>query len=214
MSGKPPKLSPPQRPGPPAPAFSGQPGTVQQSRAFSALPKPKAGPKRDATIDELVSTAGGAFQMRDPEHHVMRAPNGVFNFVRVQGATRNQASTYISSRAPHAMLAGGHPVLYAGTASFDAGKLAWWSNYSGTYQPNAEFNRQAALPPDKFVPWQRLQMGGVGLQRGMLADHRKAAQPEAPKREAAKPQPAQSQPAKAEAKPAARAEAKPAGKSG
>lgn len=140
-------------------------------RAFTPHQRPLA--NREApTGDELVGGSNGLFQLRRHDNQVLTRPSGVYNFVRVQGATRNQTATMLSARAPHASLAAGQPVLYAGTAAFDGGQLQWWSNYSGTYQPQAEFHRQAALPNDKFVPWQRLQMGGIGLQRGMLTDHR------------------------------------------
>lgn len=176
--------SPP--PGPPPPAHAAGRTAVQPARAFDAVVKSHAQRTRSAHMDELILGGGGVFQARDPERHVMSRPSGVYNFVRVEGQTRNQAATYISARAPHATLAQGRPVLYAGTAAFESGQLNWWSNYSGTYQPIAEFNRQAALPTDKFVPWQKLQMGGVGLQRGMLNDHRGRAVPE---KAAEKPKP-------------------------
>ena len=84
----------------------------------------------------------------------------------------------VSSRMSHAQLAGGQPVVYAGTASFEQGAMAWWSNYSGTFQPIAEFRAQAALPDDKFVPWQRLQAGGISMQRGTFQERMSAAPPE------------------------------------
>ena len=70
-------------------------------------------------------------------------------------------------RSQNTQIAGGHPVVYAGTARFDSGEMAWWSNYSGTYQPIAAFRAQAGLPENKFVPWQKLQMGGTAMQRGI-----------------------------------------------
>lgn len=130
--------------------------------------------------DELVAMSGGGFQLRGHERQVLSAPSGTYNFVRVQGLTRNQTATVLSAKAPHAALADGRPVLYAGTAAFESGKLQWWSNYSGTYQPQAELNRQAGLPSDKFVPWQKLQLGGLGMQRTMLSDHRGALAPKTP----------------------------------
>lgn len=146
-------------------------GTAQPMRSFTPHQRPQG--NRDAAVgDELVNSANGQFQLRRHDNQVLTRPSGVYNFVRVQGATRNQTATMLSARAPHASLAAGQPVLYAGTVAFDSGQLQWWSNYSGTYQPQAEFHRQAALPGDKFVPWQKLQMGGIGLQRGMLTDHR------------------------------------------
>lgn len=196
----------PTPPGPPAPAHAGT-SAVQRSRSFDAVIKSHAQRGRGAHVDELVAGGGGLFQARDPDRNVMSRPTGIYNFVRVEGQTRNHAATYISARAPHATLAQGRPVLYAGTAAFNGGKLDWWSNYSGTYQPIAEFNRQASLPTDKFVPWQKLQMGGVGLQRGMLSDHRSTATPEKPQE---KPKP-EAVKAKDEAKPAAARAVKPGG---
>ena len=166
-------MAPPKHQPPPI-AWRTQPAgaaTAQPMRAFASHQRPQ-GQRQTPGGDELVGGNDGLFQLRGHDTQVLSRPSGVYNFVRVQGATRNQAATMLSARAPHASLAGGRPVLYAGTAAFDGGKLQWWSNYSGTYQPQAEFHRQAALPDDKFVPWQRLQMGGIGLQRGMLTDHR------------------------------------------
>lgn len=178
------------------------PAAVQAMKAFSATQRPGMN-RRHSAGDELVS-GSGAFQLRSHDKQVMSRPSGVYNFVRVQGMTRNQAATYMGAKSPHAALAAGRPVLYAGTAAFDGGDLKWWSNYSGTYQPQAAFSRQAALPEDKFVPWQKLQLGGVGLQRGMLADKRTVTAPDSKKFLA---KPAET---KAEAKPvAAPADAKP-----
>ena len=150
--------------------------SVQPARAFAAHQRPEIS-RKAAPGDELVALGDGRFQLRSQERHVLSKPSGSYNFVRVQGLTRNQGTTMLSAQAPHAALAAGRPVLYAGTATFRAGTLEWWSNYSGTYQPLAEFSRQAALPPDRFVPWQKLQLGGLGMQRGMLHDRRRAETP-------------------------------------
>jgi len=175
---------------PPPTAFHPTPAataatTAQPMRAFSAVPHPALAAREAPPGDELLSLPGGGFQVRLHERQVLARPSGTYNFVRVQGLTRNQTSTVLSPRAPHAALAAGRPVLYAGTAAFQDGHLDWWSNYSGTYQPQAEFNRQAGLPADKFVPWQKLQMGGLGMQRGMLNDRRPALAPERPAAKAA-----------------------------
>ena len=116
-------------------------------------------------------------------------PDGLYNFVRTVGDRPSDKRTFLSARSGHASLANGHPVLYAGTVRFDGGRLDWWSNYSGTYQPMAAFRQQAELPEDRFVPWQRLQMGGVGLQRTMLSDRRASARPEAGVQPAKNPAP-------------------------
>lgn len=179
---------PPQPPLRGAAAASVPPAsTVQPLRAFAAVPHTAVPPRRAPAGDELLSLPGGGFQLRLHDRQVMARPNGTYNFVRVQGLTRNQTTTVLSPRAAHAALAAGRPVLYAGTAAFADGQLDWWSNYSGTYQPQAEFNRQAGLPADKFIPWQKLQMGGLGLQRGMLGERRAALAPERPAAKAASP---------------------------
>ncbi len=129
-------------------------------------------PSPQAVSEELVPRPGGGFQVRSAQRHTLSAPSGTFNFVRIHGATPRSQPLLISARLAHAQMAGGRPVVYAGTARFEQGEMAWWSNYSGTYQPIAAFRTQAGLPEDKFVPWQKLQMGGVAMQRGTFTERR------------------------------------------
>ena len=131
-------------------------------------------PPLRAVAEELVPAPGGGFQVRSAQLHTLSPPSGTFNFVRVHGETPRAQPVLVSSGLAHAQLAGGRPVLYAGTARFERGQMAWWSNYSGTYQPIAEFRAQAGLPEDKFVPWQKLQLGGVAMQRGTFTERRVA----------------------------------------
>lgn len=193
----PPPHWPGRRPEPAA-----QPQAVQRQAAFGALRAGKA--ERASAGDELMRVQSDQFLLKTAERGLHVKPNGTYNFVRVQGSTRNDAHTYVSSRSGHAGLAAGKPVLYAGTVRFDSGRIDWWSNYSGTYQPIAAFRQQAQLPDDNFVPWQKLQMGGVGLQRGMFNDRRASTAPVKPERPSA-PQPAApaTETAKEETKPAA-----------
>jgi hypothetical protein len=116
--------------------------------------------------------------MRSAERQTLSPPTGTFNFVRVRGDTPRSRPVLISAKLAHAQLAAGRPVIYAGTANFERGEMAWWSNYSGTYQPIAAFRAQAGLPENKFVPWQKLQMGGTAMQRGTFTE-RRAAEPAA-----------------------------------
>jgi hypothetical protein len=143
--------------------------------------------------------------VRSAQRQTLSPPSGTFNFVRVQGETPRARQVLVSAKLAHAQLAGGRPVIYAGTVRFDRGEMAWWSNYSGTYQPIAAFRAQASLPEDKFVPWQRLQMGGVAMQRGTFIERRAAepavTKPPAPRHDAgdqraARPAPASVTPAK------------------
>jgi len=153
--------------------------SAQRSTAVTFAATKKVAGRRAGEASELVSQPDGSFRLRSLERGTMAPPSGVFNFVRVHGRTRNDAHLYASSQLPHAMLAQGKPVIYAGTAKLDSGRLEWWSNYSGTYQPIAELRGQAKLPVDKFMPWQKLQMGGVSMQRGTFTDRTAKAAPEA-----------------------------------
>lgn len=119
----------------------------------------------------------GAFELQGPDARPRGRPNGSYNFVRVEGDRPGQAPLFVSPRLAHAQLAQGRPVVYAGTMGFEQGRMRWWSNYSGTYQPIAAFRARAALPDERFVPWQKLQMGGLAQQRGMLQDSRPPAPP-------------------------------------
>lgn len=198
MSAPPKRFAPPpphwpgRQPGPqpvqqtPVRHETGQGQTVQRQATFNALRTGRA--ERASTGDELLRIQGDSFLLNTRERNLRVMPDGTYNFVRVQGETRNGAKTFVSANSGHAGLAAGRPVLYAGTVRFDSGRLDWWSNYSGTYQPIAAFRQQAQLPNDHFIPWQKLQMGGVGLQRGMLSDQRTATVPAKPER-AAPPKP-------------------------
>ena len=177
-------------PPPPRAAVAAQrlqpPGVVQRAAAATFAPTKRVAPARPQGIaEELVGQPDGSFRVRDAERGTLGQPNGVYNFVRVRGQRRDDGSIYVSPKLPHAHLAAGRPVLYAGTAKLESGKLDWWSNFSGTYQPIAEFRAQASLPVDKFVTWQKLQLGGTSMQRGMLGERRLSAAPQRPREERA-----------------------------
>ncbi|MGQ3049634.1 MAG: hypothetical protein ACT6Q8_23530 [Niveispirillum sp.] len=194
MSGHAARKSPiPARPAPPAGAGA---AVAQRQKTFEALrPGPSGGQQTATAGDPLVRATADMFQVRDSGRGVMVRPNGTYNFVRVTGETQAKAETLVSSKAGHAAIAAGRPVLYAGTARFDNGALEWWSNYSGTYQPMAAFKGQAGLPVERFQPWQKLQMGGVGMQRGTFLDRRDPSAPTAPEKPGAPAKPAAPAPA-------------------
>jgi hypothetical protein len=164
------------RPAPPAYGGKPQAATLQRAEATFApqarVQRPP--PPSQAIAEELVPRPGGGFHVRSTQRQTLSPPSGTFNFVRVHGETPRARTVLISPKLAHAQLAGGRPVVYAGTARFEQGEMAWWSNYSGTYQPIAAFRAQAGLPEDKFVPWQKLQMGGTAMQRGMFGERRAA----------------------------------------
>jgi hypothetical protein len=188
---------------PPPPSARRQPvpGAVQRR----ATP-----PSLKAAAEQLLAVHGGSFRVRAGEA-APRPPTGTYNFVQLNGATPSSHPVFVSPHLTHAQLAQGKPVVYAGTARFEKGRMEWWSNYSGTYQPIAAFHAQAKLPGEKFVPWQTLQLGGHAMQRPMLGERKAAARPQTAARAPAKPE------AKAAA-PAAAAKAaggaKPAGAGG
>jgi hypothetical protein len=152
------------------------PGRVAQRSAEAVFApvkqRPHPGPTFRSAPEELVPGPGGRFLLRTTDRHTLSPPNGTFNFVRIHGEAPKARPVLVSSRLAHAQLAGGRPVVYAGAARFERGEMAWWSNYSGTYQPIAAFRAQAGLPEDKFVPWQKLQMNGVPMQRGTFTERR------------------------------------------
>jgi hypothetical protein len=161
---------------------AGAANTVQRART-EAVFTPNARILRPpvpayACAEELLPGPGGGFQVRSAQRQTLSPPSGTFNFVRVHGDAPRARPVLVSTKLPHAQLAGGRPVVYAGTARFEQGEMAWWSNYSGTYQPIAAFRAQAGLPEDKFVPWQKLQMGGVSMQRGTFSERRAPGVPE------------------------------------
>ena len=143
-------------------------------RTFAPVARAARRAPTRAVAEELVASPGGAFQVRSAQRQTLSPPSGTFNFVRVHGETPKARPLFVSSGMPHAQIAGGRPVIYAGTVRFEQGKMAWWSNYSGTYQPIAAFRSQAGLPEDKFVPWQKLQLGGIAMQRGTFRERRAA----------------------------------------
>ena len=176
---------------PPPPAWPGRtaPAHAVQRAGAEAMFAPharvlRAPPPPRAVAEELVARPDGGFQVRSAQRQTLLPPSGTFNFVRVQGNTPHNRPLLVSAKLAHAQMASGKPVVYAGTARFERGEMAWWSNYSGTYQPIAAFRAQAGLPDDKFVPWQKLQMGGTAMQRGTFTERRSAAPAAIPDRSA------------------------------
>lgn len=198
--------APSARPVPPPSWPGGKPPAraVQRAGADALLaPHPRilrAAPPPSAVPEELLARPGGGYQLRSAERSTLSPPTGTFNFVRVYGEAPRSRPLLVSAKLAHAQLAAGRPVVYAGTARFEQGEMAWWSNFSGTYQPIAAFRRQAGLPDDKFVPWQKLQLGGTAMQRGVFSERRAAGPPvagqvERPGSSSGSGQPAKSGPA-------------------
>jgi hypothetical protein len=101
------------------------------------------------------------YRLRKAGSHGAYVPNQLYNFVRT--AT---GETLLHNRYRHPSIAEGRQVLYAGEAFFNNGKLEWWSNGSGHYQPDAEDAAQAALPLDYFYSYQQVIKGEHKRRKG------------------------------------------------
>jgi hypothetical protein len=102
------------------------------------------------------------FRLHRTKQHGHFVPNSKYIFVRMSGGETLLHPTY-----RHPAIAEGRPVLYAGEAYFDNGRLQWWSNGSGNYRPDAEHAEQAGLPMDQFYPYEEILKGAHSrLQRG------------------------------------------------
>ncbi len=88
---------------------------------------------------------------REHGHYV---PNSRFVFV-----TMLDGSTLLHQRYRHPVIAQGKPVLYAGEAFFNNGRLDWWSNGSGNYRPDPDHAAQAGLPMEQFFTYDQILKG-------------------------------------------------------
>lgn len=146
----------------PVPQF-GQVQPVVQAKAGSGQPRfyPNLNPaaaaiKADPT--EFLRLERGFdesyYRMRRGGDHGLMVPNSRFIFVRTM-----DGDVVMHQRYRHPVLAQGRPVLYAGEASFNNGKLDWWSNGSGNYRPDSDHAEQAALPMERFFTYEQVLKG-------------------------------------------------------
>lgn len=94
------------------------------------------------------------YRMRRGGDHGLLVPNTKYIFVRTM-----DGSTVMHPRYRHPVLAQGRPVLYAGEAYFNNGKLDWWSNGSGNYRPDSDHAEQASLPMERFFTFEQVLKG-------------------------------------------------------
>jgi hypothetical protein len=136
---------------------SGQPPLSQppgfQAKIYPNLNASAAIPVDRDEIFQLHSFFDNYRITRGRQHGQLVA-NSKYIFCRM---TTGQMLLHPSYR--HPAIAAGRPVLYAGEAYFDNGKLAWWSNGSGNYRPDAEHAAQAELPMDRFYTYQDVLRG-------------------------------------------------------
>jgi hypothetical protein len=159
-------------PVPPKPALASQTGKndpVAQMKAAAGQPKfyPNLNPaaaalKADPGEFMRLESAFDAsnYRMRRGGDHGILVPNSKFIFVRTM-----DGETVMHQRYRHPVLAQGKPVLYAGEASFNNGKLDWWSNGSGNYRPDSDHAEQAALPMERFFTYEQVLKGANKQER-------------------------------------------------
>ena len=140
------------------PAFPGQavqrkPGVVQQVKYYPNLhPGAAVAVERDNIF--RLNNFADQYRLHKLNNHGAYVPNLKYNFVKTQ-----EGDLLLHNRYRHPSLAEGHQVLYAGEASFNNGKLDWWSNGSGHYQPDEDTAKQAGLPMDNFYSYQQVLKG-------------------------------------------------------
>ena len=94
------------------------------------------------------------YRMSRGKEHGQYVPNSRYVFVTMMGG-----ETLMHPQYRHPALAEGKPVLYAGEASFNNGRLEWWSNGSGNYRPDRDHAAQAGLPAEQFYPYEDILKG-------------------------------------------------------
>ena len=94
------------------------------------------------------------YRMSRGKQHGHYVPNSRFVFV-----TMTDGEMLLHQRYRHPVLAQGKPVLYAGEAFFNNGRLEWWSNGSGNYRPDPDHAAQAGLPVEQFYPYDEILKG-------------------------------------------------------
>jgi hypothetical protein len=127
--------------------FSGQPKIYPNLNPAAAIPVDR---------EQIFSLRNFAdnYRMNRGKEHGQYVPNSRFIFV-----TMMSGETLLHQRFRHPALAEGKPVLYAGEAGFNNGKLEWWSNGSGNYRPDLDHAAQAGLPMDQFYPFEDILKG-------------------------------------------------------
>ncbi|RZU29762.1 hypothetical protein [Edaphobacter modestus] len=128
-------------------------GLIGQARVYPNLNPSAAVPVDRDQIFSLSSFADN-YRMRRGKEHGQYVPNARFTFVKL-----TSGETLMHQRFRHPVLAEGRPVLYAGEAYFNNGKLDWWSNGSGNYRPDADHAEQAGLPVDQFFTHDQIMKG-------------------------------------------------------
>lgn len=136
---------------------------VQATKFYPNLHPGAVEPIDESNIFRLNSFAD-QYRLHKVNSHGVNVPNQQYNFVRT-----GQGEMLLHSRYRHPSIAEGKQVLYAGEIFFNNGKLQWWSNGSGHYQPDKDSAEQANLPMDSFFSYQQIIKGEHTRRKGELA---------------------------------------------
>lgn len=126
---------------------------VQAVKFYPNLHPGAIEPVNSSNIFRLNSFAD-QYRLHQVNSHGVNVPNQQYNFVRTR-----EGAMLLHNRYRHPSIAEGKQVLYAGEIFFNNGKLSWWSNGSGHYQPSADDAQQANLPLDQFYSYQQIIKG-------------------------------------------------------
>ena len=135
-------------------------GVVQATKVYPNL-HPGAVERVEAGSLFRLESFTDQYRLRKTDSHGVYVPNQQYNFVRT-----TEGQMLLHSRYRHPSIAEGRQVLYAGEAFFNNGRLEWWSNGSGHYQPDSEDAAQAALPMDQFFTYQQIIKGEHKRRKG------------------------------------------------
>jgi hypothetical protein len=143
---------------PPAPPVKS--AVVQKTRLYPNLHPGAVEPVNQGSVFRLNSFAD-QYRLHRVNSHGVNVPNQQYNFVRTR-----EGDMLLHNRYRHPSIAEGKQVLYAGEVFFNNGKLEWWSNGSGHYQPGADDAAQASLPMDRFYSYQQIIKGEHTRRKG------------------------------------------------
>ena len=146
------KIAPPR---PPAKS-----AVVQATRLYPNLHPGAVEPVSPSSVFRLNSFAD-QYRLHRVNSHSVNVPNQQYNFVLTR-----EGDMLLHGRYRHPSIAEGKHVLYAGEIFFNNGKLEWWSNGSGHYQPGADDAGQANLPMDRFYSYQQIIKGEHTRKKG------------------------------------------------
>lgn len=133
---------------------------VQATKFYPNLHPGAVEPVDRSNVFKLASFAD-QYRLHKVNSHGVNVPNQQYNFVRTR-----EGEMLLHSRYRHPSIAEGKQVLYAGEIFFNNGKLQWWSNGSGHYQPYVEDAVQANLPMDHFYSYQQVIKGEHTRKKG------------------------------------------------